>query len=162
MKWLKRIVLVLGAALGLGALWAWWTIQRQLPDSAVPVIHGLASRVQVSFDVRGVATIRAGSFQDAFRVQGYLAARDRLFQMELQRRAADGLLSELFGPATLPLDRTHRVYGFHQTADAALPRLPEDERDALDAFSDGVNAFIQSHPDRWGLEFQLFGIKPRP
>jgi penicillin amidase len=162
MKWLKRIMLILGAALGVGALWAWWTIQRQLPDSAVPVIHGLANRVQVAFDGRGVATIRAGSFQDAFRVQGYLAARERLFQMELQRRAADGLLSELIGPSALPLDRTHRVYGFHQTADAAVLLLPEDERDALEAFSDGVNAFIQSHPDRWGLEFQLLGTKPRP
>ncbi len=162
MKWLKRIALVLGAALGLGALWAWWTLQRQLPDGSVPVIHGLANRVQVAFDGRGVATIRAGSFQDAFRVQGYLAARERLFQMELQRRAADGLLSEVLGPAALPLDRTHRVYGFHQAADAALPRLPEDEREALEAFSDGVNAFIQSHSDRWGIEFQLLGIRPRP
>ena len=162
MKWLKRIALVLGAALGLGAFWAWWTIQRQLPDGSVPVIHGLANRVQVTFDGRGVPTIRAGSFQDAFRVQGYLSARERLFQMELQRRAADGLLSEILGPAALPLDRTHRVYGFHQAADAALPRLPEDERESLEAFSDGVNAFNQSQPDRWGLEFQLLGIRPRP
>ncbi len=162
MKWLRRITLILGTALGIGALGAWWVIQRQLPDGAVPLIHGLANRVQVSFDGRGVPTIRAGSFPDAFRVQGYLAARERMFQMELQRRAADGLLSELIGPATLPLDRTHRVYGFHQAADAALPQLPEDERDALEAFSDGVNAFIQSHPDRWGLEFQLLGTKPRP
>ena len=161
MRWLKRVVMILGAALGLGALGAWWVVQRQLPDSAVPVIHGLANRVQVMFDGRGVATIRAGSFQDAFRVQGYLAARERLFQMELQRRAADGLLSELFGPAALPLDRTHRVYGFHQVAEAAVPQLPEDERETLEAFSDGVNAFIQSHPDRWGLEFQLLGTKPR-
>ncbi|MBL0209301.1 MAG: penicillin acylase family protein [Holophagaceae bacterium] len=162
MKWLKRIVLILGAALGLGALWAWWTIQRQLPDGAVPVIHGLANRVQVVFDARGVATIKAGSFQDAFRVQGYLSARERLFQMELQRRTADGLLAEIFGPSALPVDRIHRVYGFHQTADAASPQLPEDERDALEAFRDGVNAFIQSHPDRWGLEFQLLGINPGP
>lgn len=161
MKWLKRIVMILGAALVLGVLGVGWTLQRQLPDSAVPVIHGLANRVQVMMDGRGVPTIRAGSFQDAFRVQGYLAARERLFQMELQRRAADGLLSELIGPAALPLDRIHRVYGFHQAADAALPRLPEDEREALEAFSDGVNAFIQSHPDRWGLEFQLLGTKPR-
>ncbi|MBL0313609.1 MAG: penicillin acylase family protein [Holophagaceae bacterium] len=162
MRWLKRVVMVLGVALVTGALGAWWVIQRQLPDSAVPVIHGLANRVQVAMDGRGVPTIRAGSFQDAFRVQGYLAARERLFQMELQRRAADGLLSELLGPAALPLDRTHRVYGFHQVADAALPQLPEAEREALEAFSDGVNAFIQSHPDRWGLEFKLLGTKPRP
>lgn len=162
MRWLKRIALILGSALGLGVLGAWWMVQRQLPDNAVPVIHGLANRVQVAFDGRGVATIKAGSYQDAFRVQGYLTARERLFQMELQRRTADGLLAEIFGPAALPLDRTHRVYGFHQAADAAVPQLPEDEREALDAFSDGVNAFIQSHPDRWGLEFQLLGTKPRP
>ncbi len=162
MKWLKRITLILGTALGLGMLGAWWVIQRQLPDRAVPLIHGLANTVQVSFDGRGVPTIRAGSFQDAFRVQGYLAGRERMFQMELQRRAADGLLSELIGPAALPLDRTHRVYGFHQAAEAAVAQLPEDERDALEAFSEGVNAFIQSHPDRWGLEFKLLGTKPRP
>ncbi len=161
MRWLKRIVLVLVAALGIGAAGAWWMVHRQLPDTSTPAIPGLANRVQVVFDGRGVATIRAGSYLDAFRVQGYLAARERLFQMELQRRAADGLLSEIVGPTALPLDRTHRAYGFHQVAEAAAPLLPEDEREALEAFSDGVNAFILSHPDRWGLEFQLLGFKPR-
>ncbi len=162
MRWLKRIVLSLTALLTLAAVGAWWLVYRQQPDRAAPAIPGLASRVQVAFDARGVATIRAGSFLDAFRVQGYLSARERLFQMELQRRAADGLLAELIGPAALPLDRTHRLYGFHQVAEAAVPLLPEDEREALEAFADGVNAFIQSHPDRWGLEFQLLGTKPRP
>ncbi len=162
MRWLKRVALILGAGVGVGLLGLWWMVHRQLPDESVPIIPGLANRVQVVFDRRGVPTIRAGSFGDAFRVQGYLVARERLFQMELQRRAADGLLSEIVGPAALPLDRTHRVYGFHQVAESALAQLPEDEREALDAFTEGVNAFVQNHPDRWGLEFQLLKFKPKP
>ncbi|HET6981488.1 MAG TPA: penicillin acylase family protein, partial [Myxococcaceae bacterium] len=135
---------------------------RQLPDRSTPRIPGLGSPVEVRFDARGIPTVRARSLRDAFRVEGYLQARDRLFQMELARRVAGGELSELVGAVALPLDRRQRVYGFAQVAEEAVRRRPEDQREDGEALAAGINAFITSHPGRWGVEFQLLGIAPRP
>jgi penicillin amidase len=162
MKRLRRAVLVTAAALlaaaalviGLDVFW-------QLPDAAVPRVPGLRNRVEVLFDARGVPTIRARSLPDAFRVEGYLQARERLFQMELARRVAGGEMAELVGPAALPLDRKQRLYGFAQVAEAAVQQLPADERQDVEALSDGINAFIASHRNHWGLEFQLLGSGAR-
>src|SRR4029453_5940618 len=94
--------------------------------------------------------------------EGYLRARERLFQMELARRVAGGELSELVGPVALPLDRRQRVYGFAHVAEEASRTAPDDQRADAQALADGVNAFIASHPGRWGVEFQLLGLEPRP
>lgn len=141
---------------GLGAL-----VARNLPDLSFPRIPGLVGKVSVSFDDRGVATVEAGNVDDALRAQGYLTARERLFQMELQRRAAGGELAEILGKAVLPSDRLHRIYGFSRVADAAVPLLPADERIDLEALTDGINAFVESHAGRWGLEFALLRLVPR-
>ncbi|HJV22971.1 MAG TPA: penicillin acylase family protein [Holophagaceae bacterium] len=160
-----RVVLwAAGAALliALVPLGAWWQVRRQVPDFELPRIAGLKGLVEVRLDERGVPTVMAQEFLDALRVQGYLMARERMFQMELQRRAAGGELAEIAGEAALPLDRLHRTYGFAQAAEAAAAKLPEEDRAALKALADGVNAFITSHEGRWGLEFKLMGFKPRP
>jgi penicillin G amidase len=163
MKRLGRAVLVTAAALlaaaalviGLDVFW-------QLPDGATPSIPGLRDRVEVRFDGRGIPTIRARSLPDAFRVEGYLQARERLFQMELARRVAGGEVAELVGHAALPLDRRQRAYGFAQVAEAAVQQLPANERRDVEALADGINAFIVSHRGHWGLEFQLLGSGARP
>jgi penicillin amidase len=140
---------------------AWWLVRRNLPDEAAPPIRGLQESVHVTFDDRGVATVAARSVDDAIRVQGYLTARDRLFQLELQRRAAEGRLAELFGKAALDLDRRRRTYGFSRVAPRAVAFLPDPERAHLEALADGINAFLGSHPGRLGLEFALLRERPR-
>ncbi len=162
MRLLKRILLSLGVLLLVAAGYAGWSIRRQLPDDAAPPIPGLGGEVRVSFDARGVPTIRAASLLDAVRVQGYLTARERMFQMELARRSADGTLAEVVGAAALPLDRRRRTFGFRQVAEAAVPQLPAAEREAAEAYAAGVNAFLQARPGRWGVEFRLLGFAPRP
>ncbi len=147
------LLLVAGATLGV-------LVFRSLPDLAFPKIPGLHGTVSVAFDDRGVATITAADAGDAYRVQGYLTARERLFQMELQRRLAGGELSEVFGSAALASDRLHRTYGFARVADAAVPLLPVDERADVLALTDGINAFLDSHKGRWGLEFALLRLTP--
>src|SRR5512132_472056 len=150
MKRLGRAVLVTAAALlaaaalviGLDAFW-------QLPDAATPSIPGLHDRVEVRFDGRGIPTIRARSLPDAFRVEGYLQARERLFQIELARRVAGGEVAELVGHTALPLDRRQRTYGFAQVAEAAVQQLPANERRDVEALADGINAFIVSHRSHW-------------
>ncbi|HEY1418910.1 MAG TPA: penicillin acylase family protein, partial [Myxococcaceae bacterium] len=96
-RWLLRIGVVLGVLVLLAAVVAGLEIRRQLPDRDTPRIPGLGAQVEVRFDARGIPTVRARTLRDAFRVEGYLQARDRLFQMELARRVAGGELSELVG-----------------------------------------------------------------
>lgn len=158
---IRRLALIFTALIACALLAAGYLVRRQLPDHAAPPL-GLRSEARVRFDARAVPTIEAQDFSDALRVQGYLVARERMFQLELQRRAAEGRLAELVGPAALPIDRTHRLYGFRQVAEAAVPLLPAEERANLEAYAAGVNAFLASHPGRHGLELQLLGIAPAP
>ena len=159
---LKRLAVALAALIALALLAAVYTVQRQQPDDLAPPIDGLEAHVTARFDRRGVPTVVARDLLDAFRVQGYLVARERMFQLELQRRAAEGRLSALVGAAALPLDRAHRLYDFTRVAQAAVPLLPAAERAQLLAYAQGVNAFIRSHRGRWGLEFALLRIEPEP
>ncbi|MGZ5382265.1 MAG: penicillin acylase family protein, partial [Thermoanaerobaculia bacterium] len=80
---------------------------------------------------------------------------------ELQRRASGGELAEIFGKVALPSDRLHRIYGFSRVADAAVPLLPAAERADVQALTDGINAFVETHAGRWGLEFALLRLAPR-
>ena len=162
---MKRVLAGIAAAAAAALLLAGATlgvlVARNIPDLSFPKVPGLRARVTVAFDDRGVATITAGDASDAYRAQGYLTARERLFQMELQRRLAGGELAEIFGRVALPSDRLHRIYGFSRVAEAAVPLLPADERADVAALTDGINAFIDSHRGRWGLEFTLLRLTPR-
>jgi len=159
--WLRRILVALGGLLLAAGIAGLVLVRRQLPELAAPPVVGLSAAVPVDLDARGIPTVHAATLVDALRAQGYLVARERMFQLELQRRAAAGTLSEIVGPDALPLDRMHRVYGFAHVAEAAVPRLPPDQREQLEAYAAGINAFIESHPGRWGLELQLLGVIPR-
>jgi penicillin amidase len=172
-------LLVLGAATG-GSLWrigplprlgpfldpahGAWSAARQteFPGKRVRV-PGLSAAVTVRFDDRRVPHIAAANELDAVRALGYVVARDRLFQMELQWRAGAGRLTELVGPAALELDRDMRHLGLPAAAARHLAALADTafERRLLDAFADGVNAWVD-HLDRHSipLEYHLLGQRP--
>ena len=162
---MKRALLAAAAAIAAAALLAagalLFLVRRNLPDLSSGRIPGLSSRVSVAFDDRGVATVTAATVRDALRAQGWLTARERLFQLELQRRLARGELAEIFGASLLPADRLHRTYGFTRVAEAAVPLLPEGERADLEALADGINAFLDAQGGRLGLEFALLRVSPR-
>ena len=161
-RWIRRIALGIAVLVLAAVLLAVVDIRGQLPDRSTPRLHGLSAPVEVRFDDRGIPTVRAQTLRDAIRVEGYLQARERLFQMELARRLAGGELSELVGEVALPLDRKQRIYGFAHVAEEAVRTAPEEQRADAQALADGVNAFIASHHGRWGVEFQLLGLEPRP
>ena len=142
-----------------------WSVARQaeLPPSAVGAIPGLGAAVQVRYDRRTVPHIFATSEADAIRALGYVVARDRLLQMELQWRAGAGRLTELVGPGALGIDQESRGLGLADAAERRFASLPAEgeERKSLEAFSAGVNAWI----DRLGprdlpLEYHLLGRRP--
>jgi penicillin G amidase len=151
-------VLTLGAVIFGG----WW-IRRSLPplDGRLPLI-GLRSPVNVRFDAFAVPHVFAGSDEDAWRAVGYLQARDRLWQMELYRRAASGRLSELLGEATVAVDRRFLVLGLRRAAEIEWRRMTPRARLAFENYAGGVNAAMNVARGDLPLEHQLLGLRPEP
>lgn len=119
--------------------------------------------VSVRRDGRGVPYVEARSQSDLFCAQGYVAASDRLWQMDLFRRTARGELAEILGSAALDQDKHFRTYGFTAITEAGVDKLAPEVRAAYDAYAAGVNAFISGcPPSELPLEFQLLGYEPRP
>ena len=133
-----------------------------LPPAAMQArIPGLAQPVAITLDGDGIPRIAAGSELDAAAALGFVHARDRMFQMELMRRAASGRLSEIAGGVTLRLDRTMRVLGLRRRAEADLLTLDADTQAMLEAYSAGVNAWIAARGRLAAPEFIPLGA-PEP
>jgi penicillin amidase len=161
------LLLVLIAAAGLG-FWLIHATKISLPQlDGTLTIRGLSAPVSVIRDEHGVPHVRASNLRDLFFVQGYVTAQDRLWQMDLTRRAAAGELSEIlppriFGSGVLRLDIQQRALGLRVIAEQAANGLTGDEKTFFDAYSRGVNAYISSHEDRLPSEFRLLRYRPRP
>jgi penicillin amidase len=147
------------AAAGLG----WWWIHQSVPplDGRLP-LAGLHGTVEVRFDRFAVPHVFAGSDTDAWRAVGYLQARDRLWQMELYRRAASGRLSELLGEATIAVDQRFLTLGLRLAAEREWARTPHVIRTAFESFAAGVNTVIGADRRAMPLEHQLLGIAAEP
>lgn len=142
-----------------------WSVARvaDLPPRADATIPALEDSVTVVYDRRGVPHIKAASPDDAIRALGYVVARDRLFQMELQSRAAAGRLTEWFGGRALETDRQQRAIGLPWSAERNLAEYdPESEMTHLGRFyTEGVNAWIEGMRDaEIPLEHRLIGTRP--
>jgi penicillin amidase len=115
------------------------------------------------FDQRAVPHIFASTELDAWRALGYVTARDRLFQLELQARAGSGTLTELLGAGALPADREARALGMPRGAERLLAALPDSSEGwrTLDGYASGVNAYLeQMTPSELPLEYRLLGRRP--
>ena len=142
-----------------------WAAARtaNLPRTATAAIPGLRDTVRVVYDDHAVPHIFAQSEDDAYRALGYVVARDRLFQLEMQTRATAGTLTELVGPRALPLDRAQRALGLAASAEREWAEMDSTSHlaRALRAYADGVNAWIDglSAADR-PLEYHLLNARP--
>ena len=145
------LLLLLLALVG-GALWL--TLPRSNQVARIP---GLTAPVDVTFDQDGVPRIRAANDLDAAAALGFVHARDRMFEMELMRRNASGRLSEIAGPVTRPLDRLMRTLGLRQAAEASFADLPPQTRAVLQAYANGVNAWIALRGRFAAPEFLVLG-----
>ena len=142
-----------------------WALARtaNFPSRSEARISGLSGPAQVLYDDRGVPHIFAATEEDAWRAQGYVVARDRLFQMELQTRAAAGTLTGWFGPRALGADRTARRRGLAWAADRNFASLDSSALivRAARAYAEGVNTWIDAmRPADLPLEFRLLGSRP--
>ena len=161
--------LVVGAVLVLiglnfiGALGLFW-LQGSLPetDGEIVGLSALAAPALIERDEAGTVTILAAHPQDASFALGYAHAQDRMWQMELMRRAGAGRLSEVVGEAALPSDKLLRTLGLHRLAETAYERLSERARSHVDSYVAGINGYLETRSGPLPPEFLIAGIEPEP
>jgi len=123
-------------------------------------VEGLLQRVEIIRDRWGVPHIYANSVHDLFFAQGFIAAKDRLWQIDLWRRIGTGKLAEVVGPSAIDRDRLARSVAFRGDWDAEWSSYGPGTREIVTAFTDGINAYIKSLNGVRPLEFRLAGYDP--
>ena len=141
--------------------------QSSTPTAAVAedriVVSGLAAPAEILVDRWGIPHITAASQDDAFFAQGFNAARDRLWQIDLWRRRGLGLVSEVFGPAFVEQDRAARLFLFRSDMRTEWLSYGNGARRVATRFTDGINAFIRwakADPSRLPVEFRVGNYEP--
>jgi penicillin G amidase len=159
---IRNIVAVALVLAGLALLAAWWVVRRPLPtlDGSLKV-PGLKADVMVDRDEWGRPWIRANSVGDLVTAQGYVMAQDRLWQMDLLRRASGGDLSEIFGEVALDFDTENKTLGMREAAERAVADSSPEIRGLLEAYATGVNQYIEQRQNRLPIEFTLLRYKPK-
>jgi penicillin amidase len=159
-RWvLKGVAVVLVVVLGAVVVLVTTITGRGLPQTSGTIrIDGLHAPVSVIRDEAGIIQIRADDPHDLFLAQGFVHAQERMWQMEVWRHISAGRLSELFGEGSLDTDRFIRTLGWRQAAQRDLDAMPDDVRDGLDWYADGVNAWLDDHGGSLGPSFMIAGL----
>src|SRR5215831_294952 len=165
-------LVVIATVIGASCTEAAGTDWQQRAFASLAVIRGkdklpaLHYSVRVQRDRWGVAHIYAGDQHDLFFAQGFVTAQDRLFQMELWKRAGQGRLAEILGPSAIQRDVNARRLRYRGDMAEEYRSYSSDTEEILQAFTAGINAYIADiqRPGHPGLpvEFQLAGFKPEP
>jgi penicillin amidase len=176
------VVLLLLAVLGVAGAFSWfyWEAHSSLAQlDGTITVPGLAAPVAAIRDAHGVPHLTAASLEDLFFAQGYITAQDRLWQMDITRRAGGGELSEILGAVKLPsppsrasgaprptttlvdYDKTQRILRLRAVAERVAVQLPERDKMIFSAYARGVNAYIDQHRDNLPIEFHLLRYQPR-
>jgi penicillin amidase len=141
----------------------YWLFIRPLPVTQGEIqLSGLTAQVQVIRDQHGIPHIFAQNRADALQALGFLHASERLFQMELNRRAGQGRLAEVLGKDRLGIDKFTRTLGVYALAQQSFERYSPEAQALFQAYAAGVNAWLQANQNRLPAEFLLLGIKPEP
>jgi penicillin amidase len=150
--------LMLIGVIGVGGAWFW--LRSTLPQTSGTItLTGLHGTVTITREAYGVPTIKADRPDDAYFALGFVHAQDRLWQMDLQRRLGAGRLAEVFGADALPIDRQMRGFGLYRHAAASLAHVSPEFRAVLDAYTAGVNAYLDRQR-RLPVEFAALGYRP--
>jgi penicillin amidase len=167
---MKKFKIIAGGILALlvvafiGALiFAGRIARKGLPDYATDVkLRGMTEEVTVYRDAYAIPHIFAKNEDDLYRATGYVMAQDRLWQMDLIRRATSGRLAEIFGDKLVDADLLMRTLRISEKSRRVLAASDPALVRSLSAYADGVNQFIESHKDKLPLEFTILGYVPEP
>jgi penicillin amidase len=136
------------------------TVRKSFPDTTGEVqINALHSSVTVQRDGKGIPQIYADNSQDLFFAQGFVHAQDRFYEMDFRRHVTAGTLSELVGKSALDTDKYVRTLGWRRVAAQELKLLDRRTRSLLDAYSRGVNSYIEGKSgSKLSLEYAVLGL----
>lgn len=155
---LVSIVVILALFLGyLNFIWVPQTAKKSFPQTNGELkLSGLDGPVDVYRDKMGVPQIYASTPHDLFMAEGYIHAQDRFWQMDFWRHIGSGRLSEMFGKSQVSSDSFLRTLGWRQLAEQEYAMLGPESKSMLDAYSDGVNAYISTRqPVELSLEYAI-------
>ncbi|WP_050528704.1 penicillin acylase family protein [Pseudorhodobacter aquimaris] len=160
-RWLSRTLLVLLGLAALTLLIAYFFLSRSLPDYSENFVSGgVSGEVEIVRNNANVPHIFGQSDRDVYFALGFAHAQDRLWQMTMLRRTVQGRLSEVFGERTLKVDELMRRYDLYSLASQSVAVQNDATKDALAAYSSGVNAWIgevnQKARGRGAPEFFFF------
>ena len=163
LKWLRwgalAVVVLAATAVASGYLW----LRGSLPQiDGERIVFGLTAPVEVVRDRNGVPHVLARTEEDALFALGFIHAQDRLWQMEMNRRIGAGRLAEVLGAPALGTDRLLRVLGLYRRATSTLAHLAPGTRRRIDAYVDGVNAWLETREGPLPPEFLILGFEPEP
>lgn len=156
-KYLLILIIVL---LIIGAIWWPQAVKRPIPQiNGKILLPGLDGPVDVYRDPMGVPHIYATTSHDLFMVQGYVQAQDRFWQMDFQRHTGMGRLSELMGSATVETDMFLQTIGWERTTKKELAMLDPNDLAILEAYAQGINAYIEGKdPADLALEYNFIAL----
>jgi penicillin amidase len=160
LRWMAGIAVLLVLALVAGVVTAVVMVRRPWPETSGELeLSGLEGEVRVVRDDAGIPQVYADSMHDLMLAQGFVHAQDRFFEMDVRRHATAGRLSELFGEDGLESDLVVRTLGWRRVAEQELTMLRPATRSALDAYAEGVNAYLAGRStSEMALEYSLLGI----
>lgn len=163
-RWVKNLIGITAAlifiivVLIIGSI---FMLQSSLPEySGEQIVENIKNETAIYRDEYGVAYIISENEMDAYYALGYAHAQERLFQMDLSRRAGQGKLSEIFGTKTIFFDKMFRTIGLSELAKQNYSKYDSLSKQILISYADGVNEFITNSPDKFTIEFDLLGYKP--
>ena len=138
-----------------------YVIFSQPKRSGTLKLTHLNDKVNIYFDTHGRPHVYANNFHDLVFAQGYLTAQDRLFQIDVTRRAAKGELAEILGQKGLTRDKFVHDIGLLRSAKKELDNSSKESLEILNCYSEGVNAYIDKHKHNLPLEFRALNYKPK-
>ncbi len=161
-KWPLIAISVLVLLLLFGAGYIYTIARRGLPQYSGTVATGVDAEVEIYRDDYGIPHIIAGSMEDLLFAQGYAQAQDRLWQMDMNRRGVAGKLSEILGETMVETDIFTLTVGFYRAAQKNYNLMNRETKALFDAYSAGINAYIDDNRGRLSPEFALIGYSPEP
>ncbi len=162
--WLKITIGILSSILIIFIIGGY--IFYQMLNTSLPVYEGtlqapgLKEKVEIYRDSLAVPYIFASNDEDAALALGYLHAQERMFIMDVIRRAGAGRLSEIFGEETVPFDKMFRTIGLNRTTLKIKRKMDPKTLKVLEAYSKGVNLYIKQAENKYTFEFDILGYQP--
>ena len=136
-------------------------LKKSLPEYEGEIyVQSIRDNIDIYRDSAAVPYIVAQNDEDAAYGLGYLHAQERLFQMDMMRRTAEGRLSEVFGTKTLPFDEMFLTVGIKRFAYENISKLNPETLKLLKAYSNGVNEYIKEYQGKYPVEFDVLGYEP--